>query len=190
MALDHVLTPLGRCAGAGQLVVDREGQGPGEEVGEDRGGDPVLLDRHRGRVRRQQPAQVVDHRARLQLQGLGDRCGGGHRLRREEDGAWLHPPALHLLTKGGQAQLQVHLGRGDEGALALVALQDAVGHEGVNGLPYGHAGDREGLAQFALGGDRVSGAQAVGDEGEKVVAHDDVLGSRLCGAGGREGQHR
>ena len=121
---------------------------------------------------------MVDVVPGVDLQRRGDGVGGGDRLGGQEDGARFHAAAPHLLREGGQTHLEVELGRRDEGAASLLALQHAVDDEGVDRLTHGHAGHAEALAQLALGGDGSPRREALGDEREKVVAHDDVLRGR------------
>ena len=175
MGLDHVLTPLRRQVGAGQLGVDREVRAGAQQVGQKRSGNPVLLDRHGDGVGGQQATQVVDLGPGLELERLRHGLIGGDGLGLQHDDAGLHPAALHLLGEGGQSNLQVELRGRHEGPLALVAFQDAVDDEGVDGLAHGHAGDLELLAQFALGGHRAAVGEPVPDQVQQVIAHDDVL---------------
>ena len=61
-----------------------------------------------------------------------------------------------------------------------MAFQDPVDDEGVDGLPHGHAGDLELLAQLALGGHWAAVGEPVPDQVQQVIAHDDVLRRSLA----------
>ena len=175
MGLDHVLAPLRRQVGLGQLGVDREVRAGAQQVGQECCGNPVLLDRHGDGVGGQEATQVVDLDPGLELERLRHGLIGGDGLGLQHDDAGFHPAASHLLGEGGQPNLQVELGRCHKGSLALVALQDAVDDEGVDGLTHGHAGDLELLAQLTLGGHRTAVGEPVPDQVQQVIAHDDVL---------------
>ena len=123
---------------------------------------------------------MVDLGFRFQFKRLRHGLAGGDGLRQQHDDSGLHSATLHLLGEGGQPNLQIEFRGCDERALALMALQDAVNDERVDGLAHGHPGDLEPLAQLALGGDWGAVGESVPDQLQQVVAHDDVLRRSLA----------
>jgi hypothetical protein len=116
----------------------------------------------------------------LDLERGGDVGRRGDDLRGEDGRRGLHAAAAHLLAERREPHLEVHALRGDERAAAVLADEDALGDERVDGLPDGHAGQAELLAEGTLGGDGVADAELLRDERDEVVADDEVL-VRRCG---------
>jgi hypothetical protein len=117
--------------------------------------------------------------ARLDAELLGQVGAGAHGPPVEVARAGRHAAGSHVVGEGGELQRQLDLGPGDEGALARHPVQPAFGDQVVDGLPHGHPGQGEALAELALGRDGRADAELVAvDEIEQDLAELEVLGHR------------
>ncbi|OIQ74983.1 hypothetical protein GALL_433540 [mine drainage metagenome] len=112
------------------------------------------------------------------VERVGDVRRRGDDLRREDDGRRLHAASLHLLAERGEADLEVDLGRCDERAPTLLAVEEPLDDERVDGLPDRHPRHPELLAEEPLGRDGVPRRELVRDERAQIVAHPHVLQNR------------